>query len=91
MNRQQQLAICKAVLDGEEIQILDETGQDSVWKDVDDSRCNPITMPQRTFRVKPPEWQNAYLDWVNSNDVLDTTETEQAFKAGWEEARKRHG
>lgn len=90
MNREQQLEVCNAVLDGKEIQILDESRQDPVWKDVDDSRCNPITNPNRTFRVKPPEWETVYYDWVNSTDNRDTTEAENAFEAGWNEARKRH-
>lgn len=89
MSRQLNSLEALAVLsDGKEIQYLSTQG---TYEDMDTVNFNPIRRPGLTWRVKPEEWEDAYHEWVNANDVLDTTETEEAFKAGWEEARKRHG
>lgn len=51
---------------------------------------NPITYPDKMWRVKVEPWEEAYSIYIEETDYQDDVQLEEAYKAGWDASRDFH-
>lgn len=88
MNEEEKLEIFEALLEGKTVEFY----EDERWLTVLNPKLNnPLTYPDHKFRIAPEEWERVYESFTETGEITPNLSTRQAFKIGWEEARKRHG